>query len=574
MTPRTAPEKATDDRIGELEATLAHVREDSELAYVLLGLSGALAEVRSVKDTLDIAVRTTAELFSADRCFAARWDPIGEHFELQATWGYSSEEEKTIASATGPDAYPLLQKALAQEKPIMIATEEPVEEGAAIAIPLTRWGERFGGLRVAWDSPRPFGSRDEALARGIARQVGTALNNARRFHLLQVLRSIGTRLGSVLTLATVKRAILEGLVELLNAEGAWAYLIDPTRRTLVSSGGTTSGLSLPERLARIDLDDPRWATLYQDGAPMIVDLSAEFGGSHDLVGVAIPLFEGSAREGALLAILDRSRIPAREELEACQVLAVQSSHAMRNARRFDRERAVARSLQRGLLLAEMPRIGGYRIDALYEPADDESDVGGDLYDVFELPDGRYGLVVGDVSGKGAEAAAQTAMVKFTLRAFATRDPVPSSAIFHLNNSLVRDLPEDRFVTLVYALFDPGDGSFHATVAGHPPPLIYRRPGEVESIPSHGTIVGALEGERYEQSSFVLDRGQALLSFTDGLIEARSGDDFYGMNRLAAALEDEAYNGSPDRLARRIFERARSFGRVGDDAVVLSLVRER
>lgn len=573
MAQRTVGDTGAEQRIEALEAMLASVREDSEVAYILLGLSGALAEVRSVEETLEIAVRMAAEIFSADRCFAARWDPMSDRFDLKAAWGYTPEDERAIAGRRGPDAYPLLKRALTEGAPSMISEEDP-ESGAAIAIPLVRWGENFGGLRLAWDRPRAFGRRDEDLARGIARQVGVALNNARRFHLLKVLRGFGVRLAGATGLDRVTETVLAGLVELLSADAAWIYFLDPTRRGLLSTGGGTSELALPERLARISLEDPRWSGLFSGEGPVVVDLGQDFEDSRDLIGVAVPIF-GSVEsvDSALLAVMERSRVPALEDLEACQVLAAQSAQAMKNARRFERERAVARSLQRGLLTSHMPELDGYEIEAIYEPADEEGEVGGDLYDSFELPDGRHALVVGDVSGKGAEAAAQTAMVKFTLRAFATRDPVPSSVMFHLNRSLLRDLPEDRFVTLMYAVFDPASGGFDMTVAGHPSPLIYRRETGVETIPSHGTIVGALDGEHYEQSSFELGRGDALLAYTDGLVEARSGDELYGIDRLTAAFEDQASGGPPAGLARRIFERARGFGRVTDDAVVLSLVRK-
>ncbi|MDQ3878919.1 MAG: SpoIIE family protein phosphatase, partial [Actinomycetota bacterium] len=162
-----------------------------------------------------------------------------------------------------------------------------------------------------------------------------------------------------------------------------------------------------------------------------------------------------------------------EEIEALAVLAGQGAMAIENARRFERQRAVARSLQKGLLLTETPKLEGIEIGALYEAAAGEADVGGDFYDVFELTDGTYALVVGDVSGKGAAAAAQTAMAKYMLRAFATRNPTPSSVLFHLNNALVQSFEEDRFTTIVYAVLDAATGQVVLARGGHPPPLIYR-----------------------------------------------------------------------------------------------------
>lgn len=554
---RTQSEAET--RLAEMERALAAVREDSEVAYVLLGLSGALAEVRSVGETLELAVRTSAELFGADRCAAASWDDVNDRFEVLAHWGYGD----------GPvvEDFPYLRQALAEKQPVMISNSP--SEGAVISIPLVRWGEDFGGLRLEFDRPREFGDKDLALARGVARQVGVALNNARRFRLLEVLHNFGMTIGGSLPLSKVVGDTIEGTIELLSADAAWVYLLDPSRRLLVSAGGRSSGLALPERLARVDLSEEPWSELVRGEPVMVPRLGERFGDDRDLVGVATPLFSAGAWfNGALLAVFERSRAPSPDELEAFRVLAVQSSQSIENARRYERERSVARSLQKGLLSVDVPDLDGFEIEALYETT--ESDVGGDLYDVFQLPDGRCALVVGDVSGKGAEAAAQTAMVKYTLRAFATQDPLPSSVIDQLNESLVRDLPEDRFVTLVYALFDPSGGHFEITVAGHPAPLIYRTSGDVETIPSHGTIVGALSGERYGQSGFDLDPGELLIAYTDGLVEIRSNGELFGTERLHASLRDRGKD--PIGIARGIFEDARRFGEISDDTIVLSLAR--
>ncbi|HEU4480500.1 MAG TPA: PP2C family protein-serine/threonine phosphatase, partial [Actinomycetota bacterium] len=236
-----------------------------------------------------------------------------------------------------------------------------------------------------------------------------------------------------------------------------------------------------------------------------------------------------------------------------------------------RERSVARKLQAGLLTTEMPDLGASEIGAVYEAADDEAEVGGDFYDVIELEDDRFGLVVGDVSGKGAEAAAQTAVVKYMLRAFALRNPAPASALYDLNNALARDLAEDRFVTLMYAVFDPRQRRCSIAVAGHPPPLIYRRDrDEVDQVDTQGPIMGAFEDQRFEHVSAELAGGDVFLAYTDGLLEARSGEEFFGLDRIRSSLQRHARRSHAAEMARHIYEDARRFGQINDDTVVFVL----
>jgi serine phosphatase RsbU (regulator of sigma subunit) len=261
----------------------------------------------------------------------------------------------------------------------------------------------------------------------------------------------------------------------------------------------------------------------------------------------------------------------RDETEALKVLAAQSASAIENAQRFERQRTVARRLQEGLLATEMPAIEGCSVAAVYEPATGEADIGGDFYDVFELDAGVYGIVVGDVSGKGAEAAAQTAQAKYVLRAFAMRNPTPASVLFHLNNALVQTLGEDRFATVVYGVLEAGPRRLQVAVAGHPSPLVYRHEsGEVEEVTPAGMVVGAFPDVQFDQETIELHNGDVWLAYTDGLVEARLDKELFGYDRLKDALVRLAPGLGMNELTRRLYDEAGDFGKVGDDTVILGL----
>ncbi|MDQ4065314.1 MAG: serine/threonine-protein phosphatase, partial [Actinomycetota bacterium] len=275
--------------------------------------------------------------------------------------------------------------------------------------------------------------------------------------------------------------------------------------------------------------------------------------------------------GAVLVLFERNLTLGADDVEALSVLAGQSAMAILNAQRFERQQRVARSLQQGLLSTEMPQLADCTLGAVYEPAGGDAEIGGDFFDVFDLPDGRFGIAVGDVSGKGAEAAAQTAMAKYMLRAFAARNAAPSSALYHLNNSLIKSFDDDKFISLVYGVFDPETKEIVIGRAGHPAPLIYRyETRTVEAIEGGGSILGCFPEETFEQETVRLGEGDVFVAYTDGLVEARDGSRLYGRWRLEGALAHYASSFSVAELARRLYQDAQSFGTVGDDTIVFTL----
>ncbi|MDQ3957100.1 MAG: SpoIIE family protein phosphatase [Actinomycetota bacterium] len=575
-----------EQRVSEVEQTLETLREESEVAHALLGLSGALADVKSVEETMDLAVRLVPDLLGADRCFAATWDAGGKRFAIHAHHGFDGDETVALQDLSATEqGLPLLRRALEQRAPVIVpdaAQESPLiarraaERGVAayIGLPLVRWGEDFGGLGVEFSQPRSFSSKDQALARGIARQLATALANARRFNLLADLRTIGLRIGSKLRLAAVAEEVAAGAVQLLSAESAVLYFLDPTHSSLLASGSYgRQPAVLSEGLARLDLTVDPWRGLLAGEIVVVPDLGPHVPGADGLsaVGAPIPRAEPPMM-GALVLFFSTVPPAGQDEAEALQVLAAQSATAIENAQRFERQRSVARSLQEGLLATEMPEMHACEAAAVYEPASGEADIGGDFFDVFDLNDGSFAIVVGDVSGKGAEAAAYTAMAKYMLRAFAIRNPQPSSVLYHLNNALVSGFAEDRFATLMYAYFDPEGRKLSVAVGGHPPPLIYRAStDEVESVGMHGSIIGAFPDQAFDQGQYTLGPGDVVLAFTDGLVEARRAGDFYGKERVEESLARHAPGASAADLTRRVFEDAQAFGEINDDTVVFALV---
>ncbi|MFP8962079.1 SpoIIE family protein phosphatase [Streptomyces nanhaiensis] len=203
---------------------------------------------------------------------------------------------------------------------------------------------------------------------------------------------------------------------------------------------------------------------------------------------------------------------------------------LRARREADRERErvqqLATTLQRSLLPPALPGIPGTELAAHYHTASAD-EVGGDFYDLFPVSGGRWGLFLGDVSGKGAEAAAVTSLARYSLRAASASDPDPVRVLANLNTVLEHENhgADPRFCTVVHGLLTPGEHGCGLVLAsgGHPPALLLRADGTAEYLHTPGgQLVGVLPNAHFTATTVRLAPGDTLLLYTDGLTEARTG----------------------------------------------------
>jgi sigma-B regulation protein RsbU (phosphoserine phosphatase) len=212
--------------------------------------------------------------------------------------------------------------------------------------------------------------------------------------------------------------------------------------------------------------------------------------------------------------------------------------------------ALARTLQQTLIPPVVPTINGLDIGAQYRPAGDGSEVGGDFYDIFQAGGDDWVVVIGDVCGKGAEAAVVTALARYTLRAAAVQHQSPTRALALLNDALGR-ADTDRFCTVGMLRLTRIDGHWQVTtsVAGHPLPFRIDNHGDVRAVGRAGSLLGVVADVELSEDVSVVAPGEALVVYTDGVVEARAADGaFYGEQRLVSALASEAGRTAPDIAA--------------------------
>ena len=273
--------------------------------------------------------------------------------------------------------------------------------------------------------------------------------------------------------------------------------------------------------------------------------------------VVLPLSARDAVLGALTLVMG----PSRRRYDARLVdltgsLAAAAGLALDNARLFAEQREVARALQRTLLPTSLPEVPGAELAARYRAAGRSNEAGGDFYDIFEGA-GEWAFTIGDVVGKGAEAAAITALVRATLQAAVLRGDDAEAAL-RLADEAMRRRPAGQFCSAVHGRIRPrpdGDGlDVELLVAGHPPPLVLRAAGTLEVVQASGTLLGVAPEPAFGAARMRLEPGDALVLYTDGATELRGDDRFRGervlrdtvlamagrpLPRIVEAIEHEA-----------------------------------
>lgn len=243
---------------------------------------------------------------------------------------------------------------------------------------------------------------------------------------------------------------------------------------------------------------------------------------------------------------------------------------------YEREHRIAESLQRSLLNKPPASIlTGLDVETIYRPAWDEALVGGDYFDVFALDGGRLALVVGDMSGKGLEAASRTAEIKYTLRAYLREHSDAASALSRLNAFLCESQAMEAgsgeyFVVMTLAVVESATGKTQIAVAGSEPPILLHANGSFEEIDANGMPLGVAAKANYAGKDLYLETGDLLLVATDGITEARRGSEFLGNDGMARLAAESLPLGSLADIGQAVLAGAKSFSddRLHDDVCLL------
>jgi phosphoserine phosphatase RsbU/P len=393
---------------------------------------------------------------------------------------------------------------------------------------------------------------------------------------LQRVQKAAQRITTILDLDQLIDSVVDEVTQSFGCLEASIYLHDEERSEMVLSG--VKGCSLHGKGHRLKIGTEGMvgyvaSTGQTRYAPDVRTDDYYFAcGESTLSEVAIPLRVGEHLVGVFTASHPEVDGFPRQQLRILQALCDHVAIAIHNARRFQSERAEravmdleaqeARAIQQALLPKSSPYIPGFVVSGLSVPA---RAVGGDWYDFIPFPDGRWGLVLADVSGKGTAAALLMSATRGVLRSLAEACCSPGEVLTRLNQLLVDDFPAGKFVTMVYAVLDPSNRTVVFANAGHLLPLFIDSQGKRFLDTERGLPLGLGCGD-YSETSITLSEGSKLLFYSDGITEAENtSQEEYGLNRLSAHA---AKSGSS---AVTIVDDVRSFASGGsllDDASVV------
>ena len=491
---------------------------------------------------------------------------------------------------------------LRQAYPHLAGADEP-EGKAWAALPLVASdGRALGAVGLTFAEPRPFPTDERRFLQIVSEQCAQAVeraglydaeHEARAQAVLQQERlNFLAEAGEILSGSLRYERTVEHLLQLCVPRMADWCIVD-----VLEPDGSIGQLSVahvdPEKAELVrelrrrfppDLRDHPIPRVIETGNPEIRPLISEEeiraeAQSEEHLGIlrelgvtghmVVPLPARQKILGAISFISGSSgRRYTNADLALAEILGRRAALALDNSRLYQERSQLARSLQQSLLPTSLPKVPGLEVAARYRPAP-EGDVGGDFYDVFEVGDGRWALVIGDVAGKGPDAAALTALVRHTVRtAWLEKDRDPEEILRILHGVILREETE-RFCTLILGTLDLSTQP-HALVlasGGHPPPLVLRADGSVEAVRVPGMLVGALSEAEFARRELALGPGDSLLLYTDGIgdvgrpsqvpIEERLAE----LLRLCVGLDAEL-------TANRIERHASSFEGASDDAALV------
>ena len=429
--------------------------------------------------------------------------------------------------------------------------------GAELAIPLVHKDRLVGVLNVEGPDASAFTPAARTALQVLAGHLAVAIENATLYRetrwyagLLATLYEIGRETASILDLDELLQRLAEIVKRVIDYEMFAILLLDEERQELVLRQAVNFG-AVPDR-SRLPVSEglcgaavrTKEAVLVGDvrADPRYVSLVPETRSE-----LAVPLLHKDRVVGVFdLESSELDRFTERH-VKVLVPLASQVAGAIENARlyaeirrneeRLSRELRIARDVQQALFPEGSPAGPGWEASAHFRPA---RELGGDLYDFYDMGGGLVGVATGDVAGKGVPAALYAAFASGTVRSRAFERRGPADLLHRVNRTLRRRGIEGLFCTLAYALFDFQDRTLRLANSGLPYPLHYRsRRGEAAPMVLSGLPLGTFDGTTYEELSVELDPGDVFVFYTDGIVEALRGREEYGVDRVLRGIEAHA-----------------------------------
>lgn len=456
-----------------------------------------------------------------------------------------------------------------------------------LVVPIALDTDHGAVLAIAYASATA-GQRDIELAQSVADEISLALDNAFLFERavaraanLETIFRISQAVGSSLQVNVVLNRILDVVQKILSADAVALMTYDPRTRKIrtAMARGAVSPAVVDLELSPGE-DVPGY--VFSSGEPTAIrDLHDAMGGvagdaaAHEMRSMlAVPLLARGRSIAVLMVYSTEAGAFSDEDMNVLQTFAAQAALALDTARLYSREHDVASILQASILPEALPDFPELAMASSYRPAGDEAEIGGDYYDAFRAPDGALWLAIADVCGKGVVAATKTSMIKYSVRSLVAAGLAPGAVMAEINRMVADTGEASDIVTLWVGRYDPDESLLMWSSGGHPPGLIRHADGASERLAATGPLLGAIPDVVFHQEEAAVHVGDVVLLYTDGVTEARSGNEFFGEERVRGALEA---GGTPDDVVQRLLADVRRFahGELRDDVAILAVeIREK
>ncbi len=559
------------------------------VADSLREVAGLISEYVSVDEALEAILVELDNNLPVD--ISAIWLLEDNDLFLAAVHGAEAE---TIERArfSSLEASSELTKIMLSEEPVIRKPSDPLWPSgkaagfgtnySSLAAPLRVSDQPVGLIALAHHAPGRYGHEAQAMTATFASYAAVAIQNARLYDSAQeqayasaALLQVAQAVVSLNDLGEILSTIIRTLPILVGIERAALYLWDPVNdlyipseefglpkevhTTLWNSGFGTGNFPLMDearnqgRPVAAELkpkDTPEnWTRL----KPLKQNAEALLDGQRLLI--AVPLLIKADLYGLLLVEeLEGARRFRARRLEIINGIAQQIALAIQNDRlqneqvvreRLETEIQLAQQIQRTFIPERLPQPPGWELAARWKTA---RQVGGDFYDVIELPNHKLGIIIADVADKGIPAALFMALTRTLVRAAAIEASSPADALQRVNDLLLPDTRQGMFVTAVYAVLDPVSGDFAYANAGHNPPFWIRKGHGIEKLTRTGIALGVTEANPITERTIRIAPGESILLYTDGVTEAFSPDgSLFGESRLLRAVASQGSSPAEDLL---------------------------
>jgi serine phosphatase RsbU (regulator of sigma subunit)/anti-sigma regulatory factor (Ser/Thr protein kinase) len=558
-------------------------------------ITAALSLASSVTDVSNACLEHALNAVGAEAGFVVLTRDEGAMVDIVTSTGYADDElERWRALALDADIHFMRAIgtgeaiwALSAEDMTRYAVHETHSDRGWAALPLSTAAGVRGALHLAFRRPTELTEAERRWLQTVVSQCAQALERSRLFDAEQLVRRRTERLqdmtvalSNALTRADVASVVVDEIGEAMGADATALASVAEERQLAQPLASRGYAGDVLERWLDISVDAQtpaaralrRRASAFYETIDEIrdefPDVAADVIASGHSSFLFVPLVVGRRASGVVVMSWAEPHELSTEDRRFVESLAGQAAQALDRATHFESEQTIAETLQRSVLPVSLPRMEGVQLAARYVPGTAELDVGGDWFDAIPLPDGRLGLVVGDVVGKGVQAAATMAQLRNGLRAFSLDRMKPSSTLARLNR-LAEEVVETAFATIAYVVVDPKAGVCRFSSAGHPPPLIAYPDGRVELLEGgRGLPLGAGSDTRYRQAVAELPVGSVLVLYTDGLVERRGRAIDEGFERLREATKRGPRE--PEQLVEHILEEMVGGEERGDDIALLAV----